>query len=177
MTALRGTSVNPFTVGSSSDGNDLFLGAIDDVVVCGRALAASEVLALKSGTLPAPSPLTLPGYATAPIACTLRMVEGVATIAWPAEPGRAYRVQFKDYLSDEDWRDLTGDIFVPGIEASVEIPRSPPRNASTGCCGTIDRLLPESAAGGTKLRAGVNWSSRALRWVCPTNTPADLLFS
>src|SRR5207244_9334622 len=35
---------------------------------------------------------------------------GSARLLWSAVPGRTYRVQFKDSVSDPQWTDLSGDI-------------------------------------------------------------------
>jgi len=42
-----------------------------------------------------------------------------ATVAWPATPGKSYRVQFKNDLSDPDWQDLIGNITLVGNSGRV----------------------------------------------------------
>jgi len=51
-----GTTSNPFTVGSSSDGSDRFLGILDEVFVCRVALAPADLVDLMNGQPPGPAP-------------------------------------------------------------------------------------------------------------------------
>ena len=44
---------------------------------------------------------------------------GGAKIIWNAEPGRTYRVQFKNNLGDEDWNDLPGVVVASASTASM----------------------------------------------------------
>ena len=44
---------------------------------------------------------------------------GGAKIIWNAEPGRTYRVQFKNNLGDEDWNDLPGVVVASASTAST----------------------------------------------------------
>jgi len=46
-----------------------------------------------------------------------RTEAGVA-ITWQAAPGKSYRIQFKDDLSDPVWNNLTGDIVAHGLTAN-----------------------------------------------------------
>jgi hypothetical protein len=48
-TALVGTSLNPFSVGSSADGKGLFKGSIDEVYVCPAALVATQIQNMTNG--------------------------------------------------------------------------------------------------------------------------------
>jgi WD40-like Beta Propeller Repeat/Bacterial TSP3 repeat len=41
------------------------------------------------------------------------------TLLWTVAPGKAYRVQYKDSLSDADWRDFDGSIAISGNQASA----------------------------------------------------------
>lgn len=41
------------------------------------------------------------------------------TLFWTVAPGKAYRVQYKDSLSDADWKDYNGSIAISGNQASA----------------------------------------------------------
>lgn len=43
---------------------------------------------------------------------------GTATIEWSAVPGKRYRVQFKDTISDAAWQDLVGDVTAGAATAT-----------------------------------------------------------
>jgi hypothetical protein len=43
-------------------------------------------------------------------------------LAWPANPGHTYRLQFKHTLSDSDWQTLGSDITATGATASSSDP-------------------------------------------------------
>jgi len=43
---------------------------------------------------------------------------GETTITWESAPGRSYRVQYKDDLSETNWNDLTGGVLVNGSSAT-----------------------------------------------------------
>ena len=42
---------------------------------------------------------------------------GQITITWQSAPGRSYRVQYKDDLSQTNWNDLEGGVIVNGSSA------------------------------------------------------------
>jgi hypothetical protein len=109
-----GVTAKPFTVGSSSDGSDRFLGAIDEVYVCRGAMSAADLIDLMNGLPPvSPSPIPGPSLATAnePTLMELSVTADSAIVTWTAVPGQIYRVQYKDNLDDVEWQDLTGDIY------------------------------------------------------------------
>jgi hypothetical protein len=39
------------------------------------------------------------------------------SISWPTDPGKNYRLQFKNSLTDTDWQNATGTITNLGIKA------------------------------------------------------------
>jgi len=43
---------------------------------------------------------------------------GQVTLTWEAAPGRSYRVQYKDDLSQTQWSDLSGGVGVYGVMAT-----------------------------------------------------------
>ena len=43
---------------------------------------------------------------------------GQITITWQSAPGRSYRVQYKDDLSEAHWNDLSGGVIVTGSRAA-----------------------------------------------------------
>lgn len=45
-------------------------------------------------------------------------------ITWPAQPGKAYRVQFKDNLSDPNWQDLPSGATILGNQGRLHQPAS-----------------------------------------------------
>jgi Tol biopolymer transport system component len=47
---------------------------------------------------------------------------GVPTLLWPAEPGKTYRVQFKDDLQPTGWQDAPGTITIRGSQCSYSDP-------------------------------------------------------
>jgi hypothetical protein len=68
-------------------------------------------------TLPTPrGPNIIP--ASAPILHLSIGPSNLVTLAWPAQPGRSYRVQFKDDLDAAAWSDLAGDVTATGPSAS-----------------------------------------------------------
>jgi len=63
----------------------------------------------------------------APRLLTLRLAwGGPVTIVWTAEPGRTYRVQFKDDLNAAEWADLPGAVTATGPTASHVDPQPSP---------------------------------------------------
>ena len=119
--APRLPSPNPFTVGASSDGSDLFQGAIDEVVVCASALTPTQIQGLMNGTLPAPpAPSPLPVGGSLPIHLALQTSGDLARLSWSSVPGQTYRVQYKNQLDDADWLDLTGNFYAVDANSAVE---------------------------------------------------------
>jgi hypothetical protein len=47
---------------------------------------------------------------------------GNVQLTWDSEPGRIYRVQFKNNLDDADWIDLPGDVTAAGPTAAKSDP-------------------------------------------------------
>jgi hypothetical protein len=41
-------------------------------------------------------------------------INGDVTLSWDAAPGRVYRVQYKNDLSDPTWSDLIGTVAISG---------------------------------------------------------------
>jgi len=123
-----GTTSKPFTVGSSSDGNDRFLGIIDEVFVCRGAWSTAGLSNLMAGLPPdfvptatPVAPFPLPALSTAtPFHITLRASGGVATLSWAALPGLSYRVQFKPGLEEKEWQDMPGDVYAFDEIVSIE---------------------------------------------------------
>lgn len=118
--ALIRPSSNPFTVGSSSDGNERFFGRIDEVFVCAGALAAAEVKELTNGvpagTTVSPSPTPAPvaaKQALGSVVTTLKLAvkSNKVTLTWNAKPGLGYKVQYKDRLNDPKWKDFGDEII------------------------------------------------------------------
>jgi hypothetical protein len=58
---------------------------------------------------------------------TLVVATNGAVLDWPAAPGRAYRVQYKDDLNDPQWHDAPGAVSVNGNRGSYSAPVVPPR--------------------------------------------------
>ena len=54
----------------------------------------------------------------------MRVVEGKVFFQWPAEPGRRYRVQFKESLGQPGWGDVTPYILATGPIAAFTAPVS-----------------------------------------------------
>lgn len=63
------------------------------------------------------------------------LAAGQTRISWTAAPGRSYRAQYKDALSDPEWRDLPGPVMSVGATASVTDP------AATGLAQRFYRLV------------------------------------
>jgi hypothetical protein len=123
-TAGIGVTPNAFTVGSSSDASQRFQGIIDEVIVCGSALASADLRNLMIGQPPgsmppmAPSPL-LPSGA-APLLVELRVAGEVATISWSAVAGAIYRIQYKNNLDDAEWQELPDEVIAYDTPVSVD---------------------------------------------------------
>ena len=66
-----------------------------------------------TGTDPKDSASTFRGEIAAP------PILGDVSVSWKAAPGRSYRVQYKDELSETNWKDLTGTVAVVGTRASI----------------------------------------------------------
>ena len=49
---------------------------------------------------------------------------GQITIMWQSAPGRSYRVQYKDDLSQANWNDLEGGVIVNGSRAACRDARA-----------------------------------------------------
>jgi len=115
-TDLIGVTSKPFTVGSSSDGDDRFIGIIDEVFVCRDALDSVGLIKLMAGLspdsslppVPSPSPF-IDQIVAAPL--SILVSAGSAIISWASQPGQIYRVQYRNSLDDSEWLDLTGDIY------------------------------------------------------------------
>ncbi len=56
---------------------------------------------------------------TPPVIEPLRVTEGVATITWTSITGQTYRLQYKDSLSDTNWRDLLSEVMATGTTTTV----------------------------------------------------------
>jgi hypothetical protein len=123
-TAPIGVSSNPFTVGSSSDGSQRFMGIIDEVIVCASALTPADLRNLMNGQPPgsggpAPSPSPLLEI-TAPTLVSLRVNGDVATLSWIAVAGTIYRVQYKNNLDDANWQELPEDVVAYDTQMNVD---------------------------------------------------------
>ena len=53
---------------------------------------------------------------------------GQVTITWQSAPGRSYRVQYKDDLSQTNWNDLSGGVMVNGSSAACQDAMAGTRN-------------------------------------------------
>ena len=62
------------------------------------------------------SPTSVPDF-TAEIFSTAAGTSQFPTLAWRAQPGASYRVQFKDDLSDLGWQNMNGTVTVVGTHA------------------------------------------------------------
>jgi hypothetical protein len=49
----------------------------------------------------------------------ISLVNGEVTLTWNAIPGRTYRVEFKNALSDPSWTAMLPDVVAAGESASV----------------------------------------------------------
>jgi len=75
---------------------------------------ASDLFEFQTGTNPDDSNSLFRGtiiFSTSPSAH--------AQLTWPAAPGKAYRVQWKDSLSDAEWHDLDASASVLGVTATA----------------------------------------------------------
>jgi hypothetical protein len=52
------------------------------------------------------------------------VANNILTLRWSAEPGRTYRVQYKNSLGDGNWNDLAGDVMASGAQATRTEPIS-----------------------------------------------------
>jgi len=53
----------------------------------------------------------------------MRILNGVATptaltITWEAEPGFAYRIQYKDEFTESTWKDLGSDVTATDVQGT-----------------------------------------------------------
>src|SRR6266511_1689646 len=67
-----------------------------------------------SGDVVAARPLASPLLANIPVS------NGRVVLTWPAQPGKAYQVLYKDSLLETEWKVLAGDVVVSGSTASLE---------------------------------------------------------
>ncbi len=61
----------------------------------------------------------LVSFASTPIMQSLTLADDGATIAWSAEPGKSYRVQFKPDLSNTNWLELDPLVTATNNSASI----------------------------------------------------------
>lgn len=70
--------------------------------------------------MPAPTPRAANGIPTSnPPVLAVALGNNVVSLAWSAQAGRSYRVQYKDDLSATDWIDLGGPVTAVGATASA----------------------------------------------------------
>ncbi|MFM1768571.1 MAG: hypothetical protein RJA22_1100 [Verrucomicrobiota bacterium] len=113
ITALFGTTSNPFTVGSGSNGTQPFYGAIDEAVFLNTALGANAVASLMN-----PASTILPAaQMLAPIQLTIEQFPGEFLLRWNTQPGFTYRLQHRGpNVSDTLWLDLSEPLRAEGLE-------------------------------------------------------------
>ena len=75
---------------------------------------AKDLFEFQTGTNPANPASLFRGQITFDLAA------GKRSINWPAKPGSAYRVEYKDSLSDTNWQDATGNVFLLGDHARFD---------------------------------------------------------
>jgi Tol biopolymer transport system component len=73
---------------------------------------ATDLLEYKAGTDP------MDAASSFQVAASVSEATGQWTLSWPATPGRSYRVQYKDDLSQTDWNDLPRGVGVNGPRAT-----------------------------------------------------------
>jgi hypothetical protein len=113
-------TVNPFTVGASSDGNQRFVGLIDEAAFCSTALSTAGVGNLMQPVAtPAAARQALAG-ADVSLQVSLEHPAGAYLLRWNSEPGRAYQAQFLDPVDGLDWQNLSGVLPGTGEPLSVE---------------------------------------------------------
>ena len=49
--------------------------------------------------------------------------DGYFALSWHSDPGKIYRLQYRDDLGEADWTDLPGDVFSYGDRASKADPQ------------------------------------------------------
>ena len=70
--------------------------------------------------VPGVAPGLVPAAVAGPIAVGIRFTQGNAVLSWPATPGKAYQVLYKDDLAEDEWTLAAGSVTVAGAAASFE---------------------------------------------------------
>ena len=116
---LPNNTASPLQFGGNTTQGYWFPGALDDVRLYGNPLSAPAITDVMNGL----SPLLPPGglvTASPSLAITVESENDLVVLKWSAQPGRSYRVEYKDALTATEWTPLPADVTVSDTSARAE---------------------------------------------------------